>query len=115
MPPILQIALRAWAGESIALSLENVLVLFSPSPDISYAIQNSALLRPYLRGVLAPGYFLVRRDQLDELQAQLQCIFGMDVELAELSQKRFASRPKATIISQNPAVSKGNVMATELI
>jgi hypothetical protein len=86
MPPIFQIALRAWAGEPIDLSIENVLVLYSPSPDISYAIQNSALLRPYLRGILAPGYFLVKREQVEELQAQLR-VFGLGVQLAELPQK----------------------------
>jgi hypothetical protein len=86
MPPIMQIALRAWSGEPLALSLGNVLVLYSPSPDISYAIQNSALLRPYLRGVLAPGYFLVRQEQAEELQTQLQK-FGLDVQLTELPQK----------------------------
>ena len=86
MPPMMQIALRAWAGEPLNLSLENILVLYSPSPDTSYAIQNSVLLRPYLRGVLAPGYFLVKEERLEELQAQLER-FGLDVQLTQLQKK----------------------------
>lgn len=83
LPPIFQVALRAWAGETIDVSLEDVVVLYAPSPEISYAIQNSALIRPYLRAVLAHGYFLVNRDHAQALQEQLAA-FGLGVQTASM-------------------------------
>jgi hypothetical protein len=86
MPPIMQISLRAWSGQSYQIGMGSVLVLFSPSPDISYAIQTSTTLRPYLRGILAPGYFMVKAELADQLKARLQD-FGLEVQLIEVAQR----------------------------
>jgi hypothetical protein len=71
LPPLLGVALRAWAGEQAAVALAHVVVLRCPQPEVFAAIAGSALLRPYLRGTLAPDVLLVDERHVAALRERL--------------------------------------------
>ena len=71
LPPLLEIALRAWAGESLQAELATVTVLRCPQPEVFAAIAKSQALKPYLRGQLAPDALLVDLSQIAALREQL--------------------------------------------
>ncbi len=72
MPRLLDVALRAWAGEHSTVGLAEITVLQCAQPAIFEAIATSARLRPFLRGKLAPDLLVVDRAQLEALQEQLR-------------------------------------------
>jgi hypothetical protein len=72
LPPLLEVALRAWAGEPSAVGLAGVTVLQCAQPAIFTAIVASLKLRRFLRGELAPDLVVVDRGQLDAFQAHLR-------------------------------------------
>ena len=72
IPPLLEVALRAWAGEPSAVGLAGVTVLQCAQPAIFTAIVTSPKLRRFLRGELAPDLVVVDRTQLDAFQAHLR-------------------------------------------
>ena len=86
VPRLLDVALRAWAGERSAVNLAGVTVLQCAQPAIFDAIVNSAKLRPFLRGELAPNLVVVDEAQLEALREQLRWT-GLEIS-AELSVKQ---------------------------
>ncbi len=72
VPPLLEVAVRAWAGEPSAVGLAGVTVLQCAQPAIFTAIVTSPKLRRFLRGELAPDLVVVDRTQLDAFQAHLR-------------------------------------------
>jgi hypothetical protein len=72
LPPLLEVALRAWTGERPTVSVASVVVLQCAQPAVFQAIVTSAKLRPYLRGLLAPDLVVVDRPQLAAFQEQLR-------------------------------------------
>jgi hypothetical protein len=72
LPPVLRIAITAWAtgcDRRAGLSQETVLLL--SDPDLAAAIEGSTLFSPYLRRCLGPGAYLVAAEQEAELRALL--------------------------------------------
>ncbi len=78
IPPFLRLALQAWGGEKVELEVARIVVLRSPSSEVSYAVQQSRALRAFIRQNLAPGIFLVDESKLSELRAFLSQ-FGIEV------------------------------------
>ena len=85
MPRLLDVALRAWAGERSAVKLAGITVLQCAQPAIFEAIVTSAKLRRYLRGELAPDLVVVDQAQLEALREQLRWA-GLEIS-AELTVK----------------------------
>lgn len=83
VPYILQIALRAWTGEQVGVSVEHIIVLRADTPELGYAIQNSPSLKPLIMGPLTPGVFLVDQKNIDELRSQLMK-FGIEIDTSRL-------------------------------
>ncbi len=71
LPPLLGIALRAWAGEIANVELATISVLRCRQPAVFEAITRSEKLRPYIRGTLAPDVLLVDSRSVKALQEQL--------------------------------------------
>jgi hypothetical protein len=71
LPPLLGVALRAWAGETFDVEVATVAVLRCKQPAVFQAIVSSRKLRPYLRGQLAPDILLVDTQQVEALKEQL--------------------------------------------
>ena len=86
VPRLLDVALHAWAGERSEVNLAGVTVLQCAQPAIFDAIVNSAKLRPFLRGELAPNLVVVNEAQLEALREQLRWT-GLEIS-AELSVKQ---------------------------
>jgi hypothetical protein len=86
VPRLLDVALRAWAGERSAVNLAGITVLQCAQPAIFEAIVTSPKLRPFLRGELAPDLVMVDQSQLEALQEQLRWA-GLEVS-AELTVKQ---------------------------
>ena len=72
LPPLLEVALRAWAGEPIPVGLAGVIVLQCPQPVVFAAIAASPTLRRFLRGELAADLLVIDGDQLEAFQAHLR-------------------------------------------
>jgi hypothetical protein len=71
LPPLLEVALRAWAGEHPTVGIASITVLQCAQPAVFQAIVTSAKLQPYLRGLLALDLVVVDRQQLATFQEQL--------------------------------------------
>lgn len=71
LPPLLGLALRAWAGRPGRAALAEVAVLRCTDPELFAALAGSELLRPYLRAALAPDLLLVDPRTIAELRARL--------------------------------------------
>jgi hypothetical protein len=71
VPPLLRVALSAWAGQAPTVHLETVTVLLCPTPEVFAAVKNSARFGRYVRGVLAPDLLLVETCRVGELMADL--------------------------------------------
>jgi len=71
LPPVLEVALRAWAGRRPPVALAAVTVLRCTQPQVFAAIAGSPMLAPYLRGALAPDTLLVETARLAELRERL--------------------------------------------
>ncbi|HEU5104097.1 MAG TPA: helicase-associated domain-containing protein, partial [Roseiflexaceae bacterium] len=71
MPPLLGVALRAWAGDRPRVELATITVLRCTRPVVFSAIANSPAFKAYLRGTLAPDLLLVDERYLEPLKEQL--------------------------------------------
>lgn len=71
LPPLLGLALRAWAGKPAQLSLASVTLLRCPDPAVFAAIQGSPMLKPFLRAALAPDLLLVDTRSVAALRERL--------------------------------------------
>jgi hypothetical protein len=71
VPPLLEVALRAWGGRAPSVALQTVTALRCVQREIFTAIAGSSLLAPYLRGTLAPDVLLVDPERLAALREHL--------------------------------------------
>jgi hypothetical protein len=62
VPPLLRLAVRGMTGAQRALSLGTAVVLQCPDPEAARALLESVVLRPYLRGQLAPDVLVLDPD-----------------------------------------------------
>jgi hypothetical protein len=70
-PPLLEIALRSWAGESFAVELEAVTILRCSEERVFRAVITSPLMQPLLKGYLHPDLLFVDSSHLEALQQRL--------------------------------------------
>ena len=78
LPPLLSVALRAWAGDHPKAELARITVLRCTRPVVFAAIAGSPACAPYLRGTLAPDLLLVDERYVKPLKEQLAWA-GLDV------------------------------------
>ena len=81
IPPLLSVAIRAWAGTQTlptTAALASELILQILSDEVATALAGSAVLQPYFRGRLGPNTFLVRPETAPELSKKLQA-YGLSV------------------------------------
>jgi len=78
LPALLEVALRAWAGERPTSALGSGQVFRCTQPAIVRAIAESALFRPYIRAVLGPTALLVDDWQVAAFRERLAWV-GLDV------------------------------------
>jgi hypothetical protein len=78
LPPLLEVALRAWAGDRPTSALGTGQVFRCAQPAIVRAIAESALFRPYIRAVLGPTALLVDDWQIAAFRECLAWV-GLDV------------------------------------
>jgi hypothetical protein len=78
LPPLLGVALHAWAGEHPKAELARITVLRCTRPVVFAAIAGSPACTPYLRGTLAPDLLLVDERYVKLLKQQLAWA-GLDV------------------------------------
>ena len=78
LPPLLGVALRAWAGDHPKAELARITVLRCTRPVVFAAIASSPACTPYLRGTLAPDLLLVDDRYVKPLKEQLAWA-GLDV------------------------------------
>jgi Helicase conserved C-terminal domain len=71
LPPLVGVALRAWAGEALPVELADVIVLRCRRPEVFAALTQSAKFKPYWRGQLAPDVLVVDTEKLADLQEAL--------------------------------------------
>jgi hypothetical protein len=72
MPPLLKVALMAWAGRPAKLELEDIIVLHCLDSAVFDAIVSSEKLRSHFIGQLSPSLLLVDRSQLKKLNQDLE-------------------------------------------
>src|SRR5262249_48503878 len=78
LPPLLGVALRAWAGDHPQAELAHITVLRCTRPAVFAAIASSPSCTPYLRATLAPDLLLVDERYVKPLKEQLIWA-GLDV------------------------------------
>ena len=78
LPPLLGVALRAWAGDHPKAELARITVLRCTRPVVFGAIASSPAIAPYLHGTLAPDLLLVDERYVKLLKEQLAWA-GLDV------------------------------------
>lgn len=71
IPPLLELALRSWAGESFAVELETVTVMRCAEERVFEAIVTSPSMQPLLRGYLYPDLLFVDFSRLEALRQRL--------------------------------------------
>ena len=71
LPPLLKVALSAWAGKPPLVEMAEIIVLRCTNPDVFKAIATSKKLRSHFVGQLAPDLLLVQRAQLKKLERDL--------------------------------------------
>jgi len=82
LPPLLLVAIRAWAGVRTlptTVTVATDLVLQVADREVAHAIAGSALLQPYLRGRLGRQTFLVKQETVDAFRTKL-AEFGLRVD-----------------------------------
>jgi hypothetical protein len=72
MPPLLRVALMAWAGRPAKLEMEDIIVLRCLDSALFDAIVSSEKLRSHFIGQLSPSLLLVDRSQLKKLKQDLE-------------------------------------------
>lgn len=83
LPPLLAVALRAWAGAAPQVNLAQATLLHCPDLHVLEALEATQHLQPYLRGRLGPELLLVETSGLEELRAWLAWA-GLEVGTAIL-------------------------------
>lgn len=81
LPPLLEVAIRAWAKPRTQFTTVGVatdLILQIADRQVAHAIGGSPLLKPYLRSRLGPQTFVVDRQLLKELRKKLE---GLGLEI----------------------------------
>jgi hypothetical protein len=78
LPPLLGVALRAWAGDRPRVELARITVLRCTRPVVFTAIAGSPACAPYLLATLAPDLLLVDERYVKPLKEQLAWA-GLDV------------------------------------
>jgi len=78
LPPLLEIALRSWAGEIFNVELESVTILRCPQEQVFRAVIASPLIKALLRGYLLPDLLFVDPEQVETLRQHLHWL-GWDV------------------------------------
>ncbi len=71
VPPLLELALRSWAGESFSVELETVIALRCTEERIFETLIDSPLMKPLLKGYLHPDLLFVAPAQIETLRQQL--------------------------------------------
>ena len=71
IPPLLEIALRSWAGKTFEVELEAVIALRCPEERVFQAIIASPLMRPLLKGYLYPDLLFADSEQIKTLRQRL--------------------------------------------
>ncbi|MBC7824892.1 MAG: hypothetical protein H7126_13695, partial [Candidatus Parcubacteria bacterium] len=72
LPPLLRVALTAWAGRPPTLEMADVIVLRCTNADVFNAIAQSERLRSRFTAQLSPDLLLVDRSQLKQLKQDLE-------------------------------------------
>jgi len=88
LPPLFEIALRSWAGETYQVELDSVVILHCPEEQLFRAISNSQMLKPLLKGYLPPNLFFVDANQLESLRLQLNwlgCLVSDQLQILPLN------------------------------
>ena len=81
VPPILATAIRNWAGGRGKVFLGGVVLLQVNDPKAFDALRRSERVRPFLKGTLAPGSFLVTEEGRKEATKRLRELgFSLDAE-----------------------------------
>ncbi len=71
IPPLLELALRSWAGKTFEVELEAVIALHCPEERVFEAVVASPLMKPLLRGYLYPDLLFVDPDQVETMRQRL--------------------------------------------
>jgi hypothetical protein len=72
LPPLIEMALYAWAGKVMPATLADAVLLHIPDPDQFAAVMESRRFRPFLLQSPGPGWVLVRKEPRSELSALLE-------------------------------------------
>jgi hypothetical protein len=72
LPPLLELALRSWAGTTYPVELESVIVLRCPQEQVFKVIITSPLMTAFLKGYIYPDLLFVDPEQLEALRHRLQ-------------------------------------------
>ena len=68
LPPLLELALRSWAGAIYPVELESVILLRCPQEQVFKIIINSSLMTAFLKGYIYPDLLFVDPEQLEALR-----------------------------------------------
>jgi hypothetical protein len=71
IPPLLELALRSWAGKDYPVELETVIILRCPQELVFRTILGSALFHPFLKGYQNSDLLFVIPEQLESLREKL--------------------------------------------
>jgi hypothetical protein len=72
IPPLLELALRAWAGKAYPVELEEVILMRCPNEKIFQAVVSSPLMKPLLKGHQFPDLLFADPTQLETLLQRLE-------------------------------------------
>ncbi len=72
LPPLLELALRSWAGAIYPVQLESVIVLRCPQEQVFKVILTSPLMTGFMKGYIYPDQLLVDPEQLEALRHRLE-------------------------------------------
>jgi hypothetical protein len=84
LPPLLEVALKAWAGESYPVQMEAVVVLRCREPEVFRAMIHSPSLAPLIKGYL-PELIFVDPAQVEALRVQLEwlgCVVSDELKVS---------------------------------
>jgi len=71
LPPLLELALRSWAGAAYPVELESVIVLRCPQEQVFKVILTSPLMTAFLKGFIYPDLLFIDPEQLETLRHRL--------------------------------------------
>ena len=79
VPSVLAMAIRNWAGGRTRVFVDRVVLLQVADPEAFAALNQSVRLRPHIKGVLAPGSFVVTEGGREEAKRVL-CDLGLSLD-----------------------------------